>query len=84
MGTQKNRLNEKVLLSTQNTLFFDGKENNHNFTLKKVASLTLCLAYVNWKLKRTISFRYSICFIWEVRKLVFDYKLLSKGLDPRL
>ena len=37
MGTQKNRLNETVLLSTQNMLELTGK---NNFTLK-------CFVYLN-------------------------------------
>ena len=36
MGTQKNRLNETILLSTQNIYFkTDRSENINNFTLKK-------------------------------------------------
>ena len=38
MGTQKNRLNETVLLSTQNTFL-----NYYNFTLIKFPYLDLCL-----------------------------------------
>ena len=38
MGTQKNGLNEMVLLSTQN-IYTDGLENIYNFTLKKFAYL---------------------------------------------
>ena len=34
VGTQKNRLNETVLLSTQNTCLNSWVENNYNFTLK--------------------------------------------------
>ena len=34
MGTQKNRLNETVLLSTQNICSIDSEENIYNFTLK--------------------------------------------------
>ena len=34
MGTQKNRLNETVLLSTQTNVKTNGEENIDNFTLK--------------------------------------------------
>ena len=40
MGTQKNRLNETVLLSTKTNYKTDGLENNYSFTLKR-----LCLPY---------------------------------------
>ena len=35
VGTQKNHLNETVLLSTQTYVKSDGQENIYNFTLKK-------------------------------------------------
>ena len=34
VGTQKNRLNETILLSTHNICKNDGEENINNFTLK--------------------------------------------------
>ena len=37
VGTQKNRLNETVILSTQNICLDCWLENNYNFTLKKLA-----------------------------------------------
>ena len=40
VGTQKNHLNETVLLSTQNNDKIDGEENVYNFTLK-------CFVYLN-------------------------------------
>ena len=36
MGTQKNSLNETVLLSTKIDVKNDGLENVYNFTLKKI------------------------------------------------
>ena len=43
VGTQKNRLNETVLLSTQNTRFNDGKVKKCNFTPKKHCLMVLCV-----------------------------------------
>ena len=44
VGTQKNRLNETVLLSTQPKTYVktDGQENIYNFMLQNFVSLTLC------------------------------------------
>ena len=39
MGTQKNCLNETVLLSTQTHVQTDGKENNYNFTINGLCVL---------------------------------------------
>ena len=49
MGTQKNRLNEAVLLSTQKYIYAktDGKENIYNFTLNNLyANLKNDLTYL--------------------------------------
>ena len=43
MGSQKNRLNETVYLSTQNYAKSYGLENSNNFTLKIFVYLNLCL-----------------------------------------
>ena len=52
VGTQKNRLNETVLLRAQNIwisklmdIKTDGYKNKHNFTLKKFTYLDLCPYY---------------------------------------
>ena len=42
VGTQKNRLNETVLLSTQNKCLNRWVKNNYNYTLKKIPYLDLC------------------------------------------
>ena len=44
MGTQKNGLNEMVLLSFKTCVKIDGLENNDNFTLKKCPYLDLRLS----------------------------------------
>ena len=41
VGTQKNPLNETVLLSTQTHVLIDEKENNYNYTLIKFPYLDL-------------------------------------------
>ena len=38
VGTQKTLFNERVLLSTLTYILKDGKDNNENFTLNKVAN----------------------------------------------
>ena len=43
VGTQKNRLNETVLLSTQNICSIDSEENIYNFTLKMFVLLNLSI-----------------------------------------
>ena len=42
VGTQKNHLNEMVILSTKTFVKTDGLENIYNFTLKNVVYLNLC------------------------------------------
>ena len=41
VGTQKNRLNETILLSTKTYVKTDGQENIYKFTLKFFAYLNL-------------------------------------------
>ena len=49
MGTQKNRLNETVLLSTQNIYKkIDGLENIHNFMLKSFVYLDMYWDCLKW------------------------------------
>ena len=42
-STKTNRLNETVLLSTQNICSIDSEENIYNFTLKMFVYLNLCI-----------------------------------------
>ena len=46
VGTQENRLNETVLLSTKPYVKTDEQENIYNFTLKDFVYLNLCFRFI--------------------------------------
>ena len=74
MGTQKNRLNETVLLSTQNILKLMRKKNIYNFTLKKFVYLNLCKTLL--EAKET----YHLAIVRQMKKTgPFYYELDTRG-----
>ena len=84
MGTQKNRLNETVLLSTKTHVKTDGQETNRNFMLKFLLNWTydhmhffhnadqLILRYT------TNSFHYGVYFFtyWSLLLITFAISLI--------
>ena len=71
---------------------FGTPEKQHkNFSLKlliHVFSYPLFLAYVlgaqkNLLIETVLLSTHNICFGWEIRKLIFSYALLSKGLQTK-
>ena len=77
MGTQKNRLNETVLLSTQNTCSIDGLENNYNFRLIKFPYLDLWFNLLSFSV-----FSAAIC---DLRSAICDSRsAISYFLFPYL
>ena len=93
VSTQKNRLNEAVLLSTQNKCYNRWNRKYSQFYLQFLLFkwsydkyLIHQFKYVFWVVKRTMSIRQlfwapTTCFFgWEIRNLIFDYTHLSRGL----
>ena len=77
MGTQKNRLNETVLLSTNNTcLIWYGK--NNNFTLKTFAYWTYGIHPKHKFFLFFLNMEFTIIMPWDfVWKLAFDGNTLT-------